>query len=301
MDPVKLQSRLTHFLIITGMSGAGKTQVIRALEDVGFFCIDNFPPALIDKFAELVTDSQGQIRRVALVMDIRGGLFFNDLFAALEKLEGSGYAYRILFLEASDEVLVRRFKETRRRHPLSARSGVLEAIGLERKKLEEIRGRANWIVDTSNLTPRQLRQEVTDIFSEEEDMDRLVVHIVSFGFKRGVPLDADLLFDVRFLPNPHYMDSLRNLDGTSMEVNEYVFKWSITQTFMKKLHDFVSFLLPHYRTEGKSQLTIGLGCTGGRHRSVALAEHLGELLRNDGYKVLVEHRDKAKTESGEDN
>ncbi len=293
-------SREISFLIITGMSGAGKTQVIRALEDVGYFCVDNFPPALIDKFAELIGESQIQIRRVALVIDIRGGLFFDDLFAALEKLEERGFVYRILFLEASDEALVRRFKETRRRHPLTGEGGILSAVHRERKKLEEIRGKANWIIDTSNLTPRQLRMEVSGIFSEEEALERMVVHIVSFGYKRGVPLDADLLFDVRFLPNPHYVESLQKLDGTAAEVNEYVFKWNVTKTFMSKLYDFVSFLLPLYMNEGKSQLTIGIGCTGGKHRSVALAEHLGALLENSGYKVIVEHRDAAKADSGVD-
>ena len=300
MEQAEHGSSETSFLIITGMSGAGKTQVIRALEDVGYFCVDNFPPALIDKFAELIDESQGQIYRVALVIDIRGGLFFDDLFAALERLEDRGFVYRILFLEASDEALVRRFKETRRRHPLTGQGGILNAIHRERKRLEEIRGKANWIIDTSSLTPRQLRMEVAGIFSEEEALLRMMVHIVSFGYKRGVPLDADLLFDVRFLPNPHYVESLQHLDGTSAEVNEYVFKWAVTKTFMRKLYDFISFLLPHYMSEGKSQLTIGIGCTGGKHRSVALAEHLGALLRNSGFKVMVEHRDAAKADSGVD-
>ena len=300
MEQAEHGSSETSFLIITGMLGAGKTQVIRALEDVGYFCVDNFPPALIDKFAELIDESQGQIYRVALVIDIRGGLFFDDLFAALERLEDRGFVYRILFLEASDEALVRRFKETRRRHPLTGQGGILNAIHRERKRLEEIRGKANWIIDTSSLTPRQLRMEVAGIFSEEEALLRMMVHIVSFGYKRGVPLDADLLFDVRFLPNPHYVESLQHLDGTSAEVNEYVFKWAVTKTFMRKLYDFISFLLPHYMSEGKSQLTIGIGCTGGKHRSVALAEHLGALLRNSGFKVMVEHRDAAKADSGVD-
>ncbi len=300
MDRIGQAGNEKSFLIITGMSGAGKTQVIRALEDVGYFCVDNFPPALIEKFAELIDESQQQIHRVALVIDIRGGLFFDDLFAALEKLEERGFVYRILFLEASNEVLVRRFKETRRRHPLADQGGTLNAIFKERKRLEEIRGKANWIIDTSAQSPRQLRGEVSGIFSEEEALERMVVHIVSFGYKRGLPLDADLLFDVRFLPNPHYVESLKHLDGTSPEVNEYVFKWTVTKTFMRKLYDFISFLLPHYMNEGKSQLTIGIGCTGGKHRSVALADHLGALLTNNGFKVMVEHRDAAKAEHGVD-
>ena len=290
----------TKFLIITGMSGAGKTQVIRALEDLGFFCVDNFPPVLIDKFAELCAKSQGRIRRVALVIDIRGGLFFDDLFSALEKLENEGYPYQILFLEASDETLIRRFKETRRRHPLAVEGRVVEGISQERKRLSAIRGRANWIIDTSAMSTRQLRQDVTAIFSDDQEMDRIIVHMVSFGFKRGIPMDSDLLFDVRFLPNPHYVEELRPLDGTQLSVKEYVFKWPVTRMFVQKCLEFVEFLLPHYLTEGKNQLTVSIGCTGGRHRSVAIADHLAAQLTERGYKVLVEHRDANKEDLGVD-
>ncbi len=290
----------TRFLIITGMSGAGKTQVIRTLEDLGFFCVDNFPPALIDKFVDMSRKSEGQIRRVALVIDIRGGLFFNDLFAALENLEMSGFAYQILFLEATDEVLVRRFKETRRRHPLAGEGSILEAIEQERRRLEDIRGRANWIIDTSMLTTRQLSKEIKDLFSEEGEAGKMIIHFVSFGYKWGVPMDADLLFDVRFLPNPHYVDSLKFLDGTTSEVRDYVFKWPLARKFIQKCHDFIGFLLPHYINEGKTQLTIAIGCTGGRHRSVAIVDYLAAQLSKEGFNVNTEHRDTKKENAGVD-
>ncbi len=281
-----------RFVIITGLSGAGKTQAIRSLEDLGFFCVDNLPPALIPKFAELCMQSSGgAVRQVALVIDIRGGEFFDDLFEALKGLEQVGLPYEVLFLEANDEVLVRRYKETRRRHPLAPQGNILEGIKAERRRLEEIKGKANVIIDTSDLTPQRLREEIFQIFSTEKEHRRIIVTIVTFGFKYGLPLDADLVFDVRFLPNPHYVESLRPLTGKSEEVRDYVLKWPVTGKFMRRLVSLIRFLLPHYVNEGKSQLTIAIGCTGGQHRSVVIGEGLAEVLRGDGNTVVVEHRD----------
>ena len=284
--------RDVQFVIITGLSGAGKTQAVRALEDLGFFCVDNLPPALIPKFTELCRQAQGEgIRRVALVIDIRGGEFFDDLFEALRQMEDEGLPYQIVFLEAKDEVLLRRYKETRRRHPLAQEGGTLEGIKEERRRLEELRGRANVIIDTSELSPQRLREEISEVFSREGEKGRLIVSIVAFGFKYGLPLDADLVFDVRFLPNPHYVDCLRPLTGDSPEVREYVLKWPLTKRFLRRLISFVEFLLPHYVTEGKTQLAIAIGCTGGQHRSIVIAEELAQALREKEHRVLVQHRD----------
>lgn len=279
-----------RFVIITGLSGAGKSTAMRVLEDVGFFCVDNLPPALIPKFAELCAQTEGRITKVAVVCDIRSGGFFDSLFGALAELERSGFGYEILFLEATDEVLVRRYKESRRRHPLGGDAGVLEAITLERQRLSELRGSARHIVDTSHLNLRELRNEIASLFSDEPKR-RMRVHVMSFGFKRGLPLDADLVFDVRFLPNPYYVDSLRPMDGTDPKVREYVFKWPVTQRFIEVLTDFIQFHLPHFESEGRSLLNIAIGCTGGQHRSVALADYLGEQITELGYTVRTIHRD----------
>ncbi|MGI5838083.1 MAG: RNase adapter RapZ [bacterium] len=289
------------FVIITGLSGAGRTQAVRALEDLGFFCVDNLPPTLIPKFAELCAQSEGKIAKIALVIDIRGGQFFGDLFAALEHLEETGFVFQILFLEAADETLVRRFKETRRRHPLAPQGRLLEGITAERKRLEELRGRAHRIIDTSRLTPNQLRDEVMSLFAADAEIDRMGITLVSFGFKYGLPLDADLVLDVRFLPNPHYVESLRPLPGTEAAVREYVTKWPITGRFIEKSFGLLDFLLPNYLSEGKTTLTVAVGCTGGKHRSVVIAEKLAEMLRKKGYEAAAVHRDAAKSgaEAGE--
>ncbi|MHB8926454.1 MAG: RNase adapter RapZ [Bacillota bacterium] len=280
-----------RFVIISGLSGAGKTRVLQSLEDLGYFCVDNLPPGLIPKFAELCSQPENKLTRVALVTDIRGGEFFDSLFESLEYLEESGFPYQILFLEADDETLIRRYKETRRRHPLAQQGSVLEGIREERLRLQELRGRATWIIDTTDLTPQKLREQIVEIFSRDEGLQRLIITLVSYGFKHGLPLDADLIFDVRFLPNPHYVDNLRPLDGNDERVREYVMKWPAAQKFLRRVQSLVEFLLPHYENEGKSQLTVGIGCTGGRHRSVVIAERLAEWLRGKGYTVLVEHRD----------
>ncbi len=281
------------FVIITGLSGAGKTEAIRSFEDLGFFCVDNLPPALIPKFAELCAQSEGKINRIALVSDIRGGRFFDALEGSLRELESIGFSYEILFLEASDECLVRRFKETRRRHPLAPEGSVLEGIERERQRLDRLRGRATKIIDTTHRSARELRQLITESYSGASGAERLTVTIISFGFKHGLPLDADLVFDVRFLPNPHYVASLRPLTGVDAEVREYVMRWPLTKRFVARLNYFIDFILPQFMNEGKLSAVIGIGCTGGRHRSVTLAEVLAEHLRELGYRVRTEHRDVA--------
>ncbi len=287
-----------RLVIVTGLSGAGKTQAIKSLEDLGFFCVDNLPPAFVSKMAELGAGTGGKVSQIALGIDLRGGAFFGSTVEALEELERAGYAYQILFLEASDQTLVRRFKETRRRHPLASEANVLDAIAEERKRLEQLRGRATYILDTTDLNPQKLRDEVIRIFGEDREATRLFVTIVSFGFKHGLPLDSDLVFDVRFLPNPHYVESLRPLTGAVREVRDYVFRWPVTRNFMRRLVDLLDFLLPNYITEGKTQLVIGIGCTGGRHRSVAVAERLAQVFRRQGYNVVTVHRD-AERDGGE--
>lgn len=283
-----------NLLIITGMSGAGKTVAVQSLEDLGFFCVDNLPTQLIPTFAELIEQSEGKIGKVALVIDLRGREFFDSLVESLDALENHPFIhYQILFLDASDQTLVRRYKETRRRHPLSAQESLLHGIQEERRMLEEIKGRAHQIIDTSQLKPAQLKEKIVARFSHEEQ-GRLTVTFMSFGFKYGVPIDADLLFDVRFLPNPHYVDSLRPFTGKDRNVYDYVLKWAETKQFLHKLVDMLSFLFPHYHREGKTQLVVGIGCTGGKHRSVALVEYLHKLFDDRGQHTRVNHRDYGK-------
>lgn len=280
-----------RLVIITGMSGAGKSQVVRFLEDLGYFCVDNLPPALIPKFAELCEQSAGKVSKVGLVVDIRGREFFDQLMQVLEDMEKQGFIYEVLFLEASDETLIRRYKESRRRHPMAPHGRISEGISRERDRLEHVRGRATHIIDTSDLTTANLKEKIAALFGGELESDRMTITVVSFGFKFGIPLDADMVFDVRFLPNPFYVESLRRKSGVVPEVSEYIGKWPITQQFMEKLSNLVDFLVPHYVREGKSQLVIAIGCTGGLHRSVYVAHRIYEGLRNKGYKVNVEHRD----------
>ena len=278
-----------EFLIVTGMSGAGKSQATHALEDLGFFCVDNLPPALVTKFAEIVRESQGRVRRVALVMDVRGGEFFNSLDQAIAALAGMGIRAQILFLDASDEVLVRRFEETRRKHPLGG--SILDGIRSERRRLEPLKERAHKVIDTSALTARELREELAEAFVRTSGDRVLTVGVTSFGYKYGVPIDADLVFDVRFLPNPHYVETLRALPGSSPEVREYVLRSEDTREFQRRLHDMLGYLLPRYTAEGKSHLTIAIGCTGGKHRSVVVGEDLARFIRSLGYTVRLKHRD----------
>lgn len=280
-----------RLVIITGMSGAGKTQAVRALEDLGYFCVDNLPPALIPKFAELCSQSAGKVSRIALVVDIRGREFFDTLAQVLEEMEKQGQIYEVLFLEASDEVLIRRYKESRRRHPLAAQGRVSDGIVRERARLEPIRGRATHVIDTTGMATTKLREKLTSLFATGAQMQRMSITVVSFGFKHGLPLDADMVFDVRFLPNPFYVENLRRKSGVTPEVGEYIAKWPVSQQFQERLWSFVDYLIPHYVDEGKSHLIIAIGCTGGMHRSVYIAQKLYERLRNHGYKITIEHRD----------
>ncbi|MCR3921363.1 MAG: RNase adapter RapZ [Firmicutes bacterium] len=280
-----------RFVIITGLSGAGKSQAMHSFEDSGYFCIDNLPPMLIPKFAELASQSAGKINRIALVSDIRGGDFFASLHEALQVLEGIGLDYEILFLEADDDVLIRRFKETRRRHPLATMGSIAEGIKEEKRLLAQIRARADKLIDTSQLSPQQLKEEITALYAPDSEQENILITIVAFGFKFGIPLDADLVFDVRFLPNPHYVEDLRPLTGNDELVKNYVWKWSITYKFFQKLIDLIQFLIPCYVKEGKPQLVIAIGCTGGKHRSVSIVNELEKLLKGKNYPVIKEYRD----------
>nr|WP_091832493.1 RNase adapter RapZ [Marininema halotolerans] len=279
----------TNLVVITGMSGAGKTVAMQSLEDLGFFCIDNLPPALLGKLTELLEQSGG-MRRAALVIDLRGRDFFSSLFESLDRLEKHhGIHYQILYLDASDAVLVQRYKETRRRHPLSPEGTPMDGIHLERELLDEIRGRAHQIIDTSTMKPAQLKERIISRYTVTGE-NTLTVTFQSFGFKYGVPIDADLIFDVRFLPNPHYVASLKPNTGKDTDVYDYVMKWQETKQFLEKLTDMLAFLLPHYQREGKMSLVVGIGCTGGKHRSVAVAEYLNRWFREtEGTRVA--HRD----------
>ena len=280
-----------RMVIVTGLSGAGKTQALHCLEDMGYFCVDNLPPALIPKFAELCAQSVGHINNMALVVDIRGGEFFQTLSEVLDEMEQSGYNFEVLFLEAADETLVRRYKESRRRHPLGRHGELLRNIQEERQLLEEIRGRSGKIVDTSALSNQQLKEKLTDFFSDDAEVSQLLITVISFGFKYGIPLDSDLVMDVRFLPNPHYDPLMRPMTGNDSPVRDFVFNYPVTVQFMDKFTDLLEFLLPCYITEGKTTLMIAIGCTGGRHRSVALANRLGDFLRQKEHRVTVRHRD----------
>ncbi|MCO7176471.1 RNase adapter RapZ [Sporolactobacillus kofuensis] len=277
-------------VIITGMSGAGKTVATRIFEDLGYFCIDNLPPTLLPKFIDLIEDSDSEkLNKLALVMDLRGGTFFDSLFTSLDAFSKSERIRpKILFLDAKDETLVHRYKETRRSHPLSPQSRPIEGIREERQKLEAVKGLAGFYIDTTDMTPRQLRDQIVKKFASERETFR--VNLLSFGFKRGLPIDADLVFDVRFLPNPYYIKHMRERTGLDKDVADYVLQWPETQQFLKKLMDLLQFMIPQYKREGKGQLVIAIGCTGGQHRSVALAEWIANKLSAD-FPTNVAHRD----------
>ncbi|MDO4313919.1 MAG: RNase adapter RapZ [Eubacteriales bacterium] len=282
-----------RFVIVTGMSGAGKSSVLKMLEDVGYFCIDNLPILLVPRLAELLAVPNAEINKIALGMDIRSSYGSADLGMALDELDELGIVYEMLYLDASDEVLVKRYKETRRSHPLSGNSRVDQGIRRERAALEPLRRRANYILDTSRLLIRELKREINSIFVENKEYKNLYVTVLSFGFKYGIPNDADLVFDVRFLPNPYYIEELRPKSGNDKEVQDYVMSNEKAGEFLGKLTDMVQFLIPNYITEGKTQLVIGVGCTGGKHRSVTLANALYEALvaAESDYGVKIEHRD----------
>lgn len=279
-----------NFVIISGMSGAGKSHCVKYFEDIGYFCVDNIPPALIPKFAELARTG-GKLDNVAFIVDIRGGELFLDLFPALNQVKAMGVVARIVFLDASDNVLIKRFKESRRMHPLALDGRVADGIEAERRILEKVKSRADFVIDTSNLLPKQLRQQIMELFVEGRKFQGLMVSVVSFGFKYGIPIDCDMVFDVRFLPNPYYIEELKPKTGLDPEVFDYVLAFPETGVFLDKLVDMVQYLLPQYVEEGKNQLVIGIGCTGGKHRSVTVARVLASRLQQGGAAVVLEHRD----------
>ncbi|MGM8215241.1 RNase adapter RapZ [Bacillaceae bacterium W0354] len=287
---MKQHSNSVELVIITGMSGAGKTVAVHSFEDLGYFCVDNIPPALLLKFVELMKDNKESNRKLAVVMDLRGREFFDSLYEALDQLaEEDWIKEHILFLDADNETLVQRYKESRRSHPLAQNGLPLDGINKEREILDELKGHAQKIIDTTGLSARKLRETILQQYKEKKQ-HVFSVQVVSFGFKHGIPIDADLVFDVRFLPNPHYVESMRALTGLNQEVSSYVFKWKETRNFLRKLKDLLEFMLPQYVREGKSQLVIGIGCTGGQHRSVAISEKLGEIIGKQ-YTTHVYHRD----------
>lgn len=279
-----------ELVIITGMSGAGRTVAMQSFEDLGYYCIDNLPPELLSTFLDLMLKSGKKMRGVAAVMDTRGGDLFDSLIDAINYLKtAEGISLKILFLDANDDTLVRRYKETRRSHPLAEGGLPLKGIQKEREILQELRGLSRHIYDTSELKPRALRERIVKEFSTTQDTT-FTVNFVSFGFKYGMPIDADVVFDVRFLPNPFYIDELKPLTGLNSDVYEYVLKWGETKELIDKLQDLFKFLIPQYKNEGKSQVVIAFGCTGGQHRSVTLARYFGENFQTD-FKTIVTHRD----------
>jgi UPF0042 nucleotide-binding protein len=290
-DPAVPRPDPLRFVIITGLSGAGKSYAIKCLEDLGYFCVDNLPTTLIPTFAELCAGSSREIRRIALGVDVREGAYLAHLLEILEQLRAAGHAAEVLFLEAADEVLVRRYHETRRRHPLAGEGSVLDGIRAERKALAYLREVADRIVDTSALSVHQLKERLVEAYATPSPTGALTVALVSFGYKHGIPYDADLVFDVRFLPNPHFEAALRPLDGRDAAVVDFIFEREESRELRRRLEELVSFLLPLYRREGKAYLTVAVGCTGGRHRSVALVEALRGHLEGLGVRPLVRHRD----------
>lgn len=280
------------FVILTGMSGAGKSTALKMMEDIGYFCVDNLPIALIEKFAELADLQNAELQKVAVGVDIRSGQTLEELQDVLDRLKQKGERFDILFLDSQDEVLVKRYKETRRTHPLAGSERVDKGIREERRRLEFLRKQASYIIDTSNMLTRELKGELEKIFVRNQDYKNLFITIVSFGFKYGIPTDCDLVFDVRFLPNPFYVEGLRSKTGNDREIREYVMQFPEAGQFLHKLEDLVKFLIPNYIVEGKTQLVIGVGCTGGKHRSVTLANALYERLADrEGYGIKIEHRD----------
>lgn len=278
-------------VIITGMSGAGKSASSDIFEDLGYYTLDNMPPSLLLSFIDLTTKSKKKINKIACVVDIRGGEFFADLMKSITLLKNQSIDVKILYLDASDEILIRRYKEHRRPHPLAVNGNISEGIGNERELLSEVRNSADSIINTSNLTLGELRRKILSAFSLKDVDTKLAISVVSFGFKHGILLDADLIFDVRFLPNPYYIEELKKTSGLNTDIKEYVFGFEEANEFLDKLVDMMEFLIPKYSKEGKTNLVIGIGCTGGKHRSVAIAQALTTRLEGNGEKVYVSHRD----------
>lgn len=280
------------FVILTGMSGAGKSTAIKMMEDMGFYCVDNLPIPLLEKFVELSSLQSGELQKVAVGIDIRSGQALEELRDVLDNVEKSGVKYEILFLDAEDSVLVKRYKETRRNHPLSGGERVDKGIEEERRRLAFLKERADYIIDTSQLLTRELKAEMEKIFVKNQDYKNLFITILSFGFKYGMPADSDLVFDVRFLPNPYYVEGLRAKTGNDKEIQDYVLQFKEAHIFLQKLEDMLDFLIPNYIAEGKNQLVISIGCTGGKHRSVTLANEIYKCLsKRTEYGIKIEHRD----------
>ncbi len=281
-----------RFVIVTGMSGGGKSTVLKMLEDAGFYCVDNLPISLVEKFVELISMPNSEVSKVVLGLDVRSDQSFKDATRVLETLKKKGYQFEILFVDADENVLIKRYKETRRVHPLAPDGRVEDGIRMERKVLENIRKQADYVIDTTNLLTRELKEELHRIFVENEEYNSLMVTVMSFGFKYGIPADADLVFDVRFLPNPFYIDELKHKTGNDKEVQDYVMNNEEATAFMDKLTDMIQFLIPNYVKEGKYRLVIAIGCTGGKHRSVTLANELFKRMRDTGnYGIKLYHRD----------
>ena len=278
-------------VIVTGMSGAGKSQAIDSLEDRGYSCIDNMPPELMKNFFELVREMSAGIDKAAFVIDVRGGSFVNGFEDALENLNENGIPYKIIFLEASNSVLVRRFNETRRVHPSTRKTATIKDIEHERQALAKIRARADFVIDTSGMKTAKLKQELTEVLTDEFQEETFVINVMSFGYKHGIPMSADMVFDMRFIPNPFYLASLKHSTGNSKKVRQFIMKHMVTQRFVKDLDSLVNNLIPGYMKEGKFNLNIAFGCTGGQHRSVAMANEMAERFEKQGKQVTLEHRD----------
>lgn len=280
-----------NVVIVTGLSGAGKSQAIHCIEDLGYYCIDNMPPALIKDFVTLCVQGNMKIENAAFVIDIRGGEFFDQLKTSLKNLQDTGFDYKVMFLEASDEVLIRRFNETRRTHPLAAKGSIVEGIAKERKKLQEIRDVSDYVIDTSFMKAAMLYQEIKKLFVTETGDQAFTISVKSFGYKHGIPLDADIVFDMRFIPNPFYLSSMKKLTGNSKKVQEYVMKFPESQEFVKTVDKLINDLIPNYSREGKYHIVLAFGCTGGQHRSVTMANVFAKIFEEQGKRVIKVHRD----------
>lgn len=278
-------------VIVTGLSGAGKSQAINCIEDLGYYCIDNMPPALIKAFLSLCVQGKGQIQKAAFVIDIRGGEFFDDLKHSLTDLKEAGLEFKIMFFEASDEVLIRRFNETRRTHPLAAGGSIIDGLKIEKSKLLEIRKMADYIIDTSSMKTAMLNEEIKKLLLSNHDGNTFAISIKSFGYKHGIPLDADIVFDMRFIPNPYYLTSMKKLTGNSKKVRDYVMKFPESIEFLETVEQMINKLIPLYMREGKSHLVLAFGCTGGQHRSVTMANVFSDLFIEQGKSVITVHRD----------
>lgn len=280
-----------QYTVVTGMSGSGKTQVIRFLEDMGYFCIDNMPPILIPKFSEMLTSVNGKFNNVAFVIDTRVGDMINELLEQVEDLKKKGYDCRLLYIDADDATLIKRYKETRRLHPIDNTNGLLASIQQERKMLEKLYNAADYVIDTSRINSQGLLQKLKEIYVSKDQKQILEINVMAFGFKYGMPLDADLVFDVRCFPNPFYIEELKHKTGNDKEVQDYVMSFPTSVTFMEKLEDMMAFMIPLYIEEGKISLSIAIGCTGGKHRSVTMTNKLADFLKSKGYSVNVSYRD----------